>query len=67
MIILGIWNDALVFIVDAGTEGSSSIIIGCWGFCVGVGVGVGVWSAYNVCSSSTTVGEVSTCMGYRRG
>ena len=58
MIILGIWNDALVFIVGAGTAGSSSIIIGFWG----VYVGVDVWSASTVCSSSTTTGEVSSCM-----
>ena len=29
VIILVIWNDALVFLAGAGTEGSSSIIIGC--------------------------------------
>ena len=67
MIIPGIWNDALVFLVGSGTAGYDSIIIGCWGVCVGVGVGVGVWSASTVCSSSATVGEVSACMGCRRG
>ena len=44
MIILGIWNDALVFLVGAGTAGLSSSIIGYWGVCVGVGV----WSASTV-------------------
>ena len=37
VIIIGIWNDVLVFLVGAGTAGSSSNIIGCWGFYVGVG------------------------------
>ena len=63
MIIIGIWNDALVFIVGAGTAGPSSSIIGCWG----VYVGVGVWSISNVCSYSSASGEVSACMGCRRG
>ena len=63
MIILGIWNDELVFIVGAGMEGSSSFIIGLWGVCVGVGV----WIASTVCYSSTTSGEVSTGMGCNRG
>ena len=62
MIILGICNYSLVFLVGAGTAGPPSIIIGFWG----VRVGVGVWSAYNVCSSSTIVGEVSACIGCRR-
>ena len=61
--IIGIWNDALVFILGAGTLGSSSIIIGFWGVCVGVGV----WSNSTVCSSSTTAGKVSACVGFRRG
>ena len=63
MIIVGIWNYAMVFLVVAGTEGYYSIIIGFWGVCVVFGV----WSAYTVFSSSTTVGEVSSCMGCRRG
>ena len=28
VIIIGIWNDVMVFLVGAGTAGSSSIIIG---------------------------------------
>ena len=63
MIILGICNDALVFIVGAGTAGSSSIIIGCLCVCVGVCV----WSASTACSSYTTSGEISACMGCMRG
>ena len=63
MIILGIWNDALVFIVGAGTGWSSSIIIGFWG----VYIGVGVWSSSIVRSSFTTAGEVSSCIGCRCG
>ena len=63
MIILGIWNYALVFHVGAGTVGSSSSIIGFWGVCVGVGD----WSTSTVCSSSTTSGKVFPCMGCRRG
>ena len=63
MIILGIWNVALVFIVGAGTGWSSSIIIGIWGVCVGVGV----WSSSTVISSSTTAGEVSAYMWCRCG
>ena len=63
MIILGIWNDVLVFIVGAGTGWPSSIIIGFWGVCVGVGV----WSSSTVRSSSTATGEVSACMGCRCG
>ena len=46
VIILGIWNNALVCIVAAGTGWSSSIIIGFWGVCYCVGVGV--WSSYTV-------------------
>ena len=63
VIILDIWNDALVFIVGAGTGWPSSIIIGCWGVCVGVGV----WSSSTVWSSSITAGDVSACMGCRCG
>ena len=63
MINICIWNDTLVFLLGARTAGSSSIIIGLWGVCVGFGV----WSSFNVCSSSTTSGEVSACMGFRRG
>ena len=63
VIILGICNDALVFIVGTGPGWSSSIIIGCWVVCVGVGV----WSASTVCFSSTTVDEVYACMGCRCG
>ena len=63
VIIIGISNYALVFLVGAGTEGLSSSIIDCWVFCVGVGV----WSASTVCSSSTTSGEVFTFMGCRCG
>ena len=44
MIILGIWNDALVFIVGAGPECPSSIIIGFWG----VYIGVVVWISSTV-------------------
>ena len=44
VIILGIWNDALVFIVGTGTGWPSSIVIG---FC-GVIVCVGVWSSSTV-------------------
>ena len=51
------------FFVGAGTAGCSSIIIGFWGVCVGVGV----WSASTVQSSSTNVGVLSACMGFRRG
>ena len=65
MIIIGIWNDVLVFIVGAGTGWPSSIIIGFWGVCVGVGVGV--WSSSTLRSSSTAAGEVSACMGCRCG
>ena len=63
VIILGIWNDALVFIVGAGTGWSSSIIIGFWGICVGVGI----WSSSTVRSSSTTAGDVSSCIECRCG
>ena len=63
VIIIGIYNDALVFLVGAGTAGLSSSIIDCWVVCVGVGV----WSASTVCSSSTTSGEVFTFMGCRCG
>ena len=63
MIIIGIWNGALVFIVGAGMGWPSSIIIGFWGICVTVGV----WSSPTVRSSSTTTGEVSACMGCRCG
>ena len=59
MIIHVIWNDALLFCVGAGTEGSSSIIIGWWGVCVGVGV----WIASTVCYFSATAGELYPCMG----
>ena len=41
VIILGIWNNALVFIVVVGTGWTSSTIIGFWGVCVGVGI----WSS----------------------
>ena len=61
MIILGIWNDSLVFVVGAGTGWPSSIIIGFWGVCVIVGV----CSSSTVRSSSTTAGEVSACIGCR--
>ena len=50
MIIIGIWNDTLVFLIGAGKAGYSSSIIGWWGVCVGVGV----WSDSNMFSSSTT-------------
>ena len=63
MIILGIWNYVLVFLVGVGKVGSSSIIIGFWG----VYVGVGIWNASTMCSSSTVSGEVSACTGCRRG
>ena len=63
MIILGIWNDALVFIVGAGRGWPSLIIIVFWGVCVGVGVS----NASTVRSSYTTTGEVSACMGCRHG
>ena len=38
VIIVGIWNYAMVFLVVAGTEGYYSIIIGFWGVCVVFGV-----------------------------
>ena len=63
VIIIGIWNDDLVFLVGADMAGSSSIIIGFWGVCVGVGVS----NASTVRSSYTTTGEVSACMGCRCG
>ena len=63
VIIHGIWNDARVFLVGAGTLGSSYIIIGWCGVCVGVGV----WIASNLFSSSDTSGKLSACMGCRRG
>ena len=63
MIILGIWNDALVFIVGTGTGWPSSIVIGFWGVCVIVVV----LSSSTVRSSSTTAGELSACMGCRCG
>ena len=63
MIICGIWNDALVVFVGAGNAGSSSIIIGEWGFFVGVGA----WIASTVCSCSATSGELSSCMGCSGG
>ena len=44
VIILGIWNDALVFLLGVGTAVSYSVIIGYWGFYVGVGI----WSASTV-------------------
>ena len=53
MIILGIWNDALVFVAGAGTGCPSSISIGFWGVCVIFGV----WNSSTVRSSSTTAGE----------
>ena len=65
MVILGIWNDALVFIVGTGTGWPFSIVIGFWGVCVGVIVVV--WSSYTVRYSSTTAGEVSACIGCRWG
>ena len=58
VIIIGIWNVALVCIVGAGPGWPSSIIICFWGICVGVGI----WSYSTVRSSSTTAGEVSACM-----
>ena len=63
MILLGIWNDARIFVVVAGMGWPSSIIIGFLVVCVGVGV----WSSSTVRSSSTTAGEVSACMGCRCG
>ena len=63
VIIIGIRNDALVFIEGASMGCSSSIIIGFWGVCVGVGV----WSSSTMRPSSTTTGEVSACMGCRCG
>ena len=61
MIILGIWNDALVFIVGTGMGWPSSIFVGFWSVCVIVGV----WSSYTVRYSSTTADEVFACMGFR--
>ena len=63
VIIIAIWNDALVFLVGEGTAGSSSIIIGWCCVCVGGGV----WIYSTVWLSSTTSGEVSAYMGCRRG
>ena len=63
VVIIGIWNNAFVFLVGAGTAGYYSSIIGCWDVCVVVGV----WSASTVCYSSNSSGEVFSCMGCRRG
>ena len=60
---IGIWNDALLFLLVSGISGSSSVIICFRCVCVGVGV----WIASNVCSSSTIVGEVSAFMRCRLG
>ena len=69
MIICGIWNYLQAFCVVAGKAGSSSIIMGWWGDCVGVG-GVVCSScciASIVCSYYSTPGKFLDCMGWRRG
>ena len=63
VIILGIWNDAPVFLVGACMEVSHSIIIGIWG----VYVCVGVCRDSSLCYYCTTGVEVYNCIGFRRG
>ena len=69
VIICGIWNYLQAFCVVAGKAGSSSIIMGWWGDCVGVG-GVVCFSyciASTFCSCSSNLGELSDFIVWRRG
>ena len=69
MIIHSIWNDAREFRIGEGMSGSSPTIIGSWGVCVVIGVVLCsyCWIASLVCSFTSTSGELSDCMGWRRG